>query len=406
MIVFENFAIALRALKANTLRSILTTLGIIIGTGAVIAVVSIIQGLQAMIIGEFQGSGATMIMVFPNRPERGERSVAKPVRLTLEDAEAIATRVPGVARLSPVMQGRATALYADREHGTQVLGVNEYYPDIANQQVERGRFFSTFDLEQRRKVAVIGREVLDELRIAGDPIGKEISLGQQRATVIGVLEKQGQTLGRNRDDLIYVPFPLGLTLFGKAAAEQVSLEIDAQSVEVVEQVQDGVRQLLRQRHGLVAKDKDDFHIFIQDQFLRLLSRFLGGVTAVVAGVVSVSLLVGGIGIMNIMLVSVTERTREIGVRKAVGGRKRDILLQFLIESVSLSLVGGAIGILLGYGLGALVVGVVPYDLPPPKVPIWAVMLAFGFSSIVGVVFGLYPAAKAARLDPIEALRYE
>ncbi len=406
MIFTENFAIALRALKANALRSMLTTLGIIIGTAAVIAVVSIIQGLQFMIVGELQGVGATYVMVFPNEPDREDRAAARAVRLTPEDAEAIRQRVTGIDKMTPILNGNLVAKYLDREHATNVFGTNEQMPEVTNQAIELGRFFSQFDLRERRKVAVVGWKVVDELRLGDQPLGKEIYLGKLRATVIGVMERQGQTLGQDRDDVIYIPFDTAVGLFGRTSAERISLRIQAVSVDVVNQVQDSIRQLLRQRHGLGAKDRDDFHVLVQDQVLKTVNSILGGITAVVGAVVSVALLVGGIGIMNIMLVSVTERTREIGVRKSVGARKRDILVQFLIEAVSLSLVGGAIGILLGWGAGALAVAVIPYDLPPVHVPFWAIALAFGFSSLVGVVFGIYPAGKAARLDPIDALRYE
>ncbi|HEX4955579.1 MAG TPA: ABC transporter permease [Thermoanaerobaculia bacterium] len=406
MIVTENFAIALRALRANALRSMLTTLGIIIGTAAVIAVVSIIQGLQFMIVGELQGVGATYIMVFPNQPDREDRAVARPVRLTPEDAEAIRQRVVGIDKMTPILQGNLVAKYLDREHATNVFGTNDQMPEVTNQPLELGRFFSQFDLRERRKVAVVGWKVIEELRLGDQPLGKEIYVGKLRATVIGVMERQGQTLGQDRDDVIYIPFDTAVGLFGRTAAERISLRIQAASVDVVNQVQDSIRQLLRQRHGLSPKDRDDFHVLVQDQVLKSVNSILGGITAVVGAVVSVALLVGGIGIMNIMLVSVTERTREIGVRKSVGARKRDILVQFLIEAVSLSLVGGAIGILFGWGAGALAVALIPYDLPPVHVPLWAVALAFGFSSLVGVVFGIYPAGKAAQLDPIEALRYE
>jgi len=205
---------------------------------------------------------------------------------------------------------------------------------------------------------------------------------------------------------VIVPFDTALSLFGRHAADQVQIHLRVADTGVIEQVRDGVRRLLRRRHDLGEGREDDFRIETQDDLLELFETVLGGVTLVVGGVVSIALLVGGIGIMNIMLVSVTERTREIGVRKAVGARRRDILLQFLIEAVALSLVGGAIGIAAGYGAGAAVIALLPIDLPPAHVPLWAVALAFGFSTAVGILFGIYPAARAARLDPIEALRYE
>jgi len=406
MIFLENFTIAFRALRANTMRSILTTLGIIIGTAAVIAVVSIVQGLQFMIVGQLQGVGATYIMVFPQQQQGGPGVVTRQVRLTWEDGQAILDRVPGIAAMTPVLVGSVNMKYLDRQHQALVIGSHENWGEVNNHTVDEGRFFSRFDVQRRRKVVVVGRKVIEELRLGEAPIGKEIYVGNLRATVVGIMEERGQTLGQDTDDLAFVPFDTALSLFGRRAGDQIQLRLQAESVEVVDRVQDGIRQVLRQRHGIAEGEEDDFQVLIQDQILSTVSSILGGVTAVVGGIVGVALLVGGIGIMNIMLVSVTERTREIGLRKSVGARKQDILVQFLIEAVTLSLIGGALGIAIGYGIGALAVELIPADLPPAYVPLWAIALAFGFSSVVGVLFGIYPAGKAAALDPIEALRYE
>jgi putative ABC transport system permease protein len=407
MIFFENFVIALRAIRANALRSILTTVGIIIGTAAVIAVVSIVQGLQYLIVGQLQSVGSTHIIVLPQQERnQGPGFVARQVRLTWEDGQAIRDRVPGIAEITPVVAGNVQLKYRDRQHDSMVIGCHDNWPEIFNYGVERGRFFSRFDVDSRRKVAVVGPKVVDELRLGEKPIGKEIYVGKVRATIIGVMEKKGQSLGQDFDDITFIPFETALLQFGRAAGDQIQLRLQAASADTIEQVTDGVTHLLRQRHHLSEGEKDDFQILKQDQILSAVNAILGGVTAVVGGVVGVALLVGGIGIMNIMLVSVTERTREIGVRKSVGARRHDVLIQFLIEAVTLSLVGGVLGVALGYGLGALVVALVPVDLPPVHVPWWAVLIAFGFSCVVGVVFGIYPAGKAAALDPIEALRYE
>ena len=405
MVFLENFRIAVTALRANKMRSILTTLGIIIGVAAVIAVVSIVQGLQFMITKELQGVGATFIAVNP-KFEFGPAAMSRQVRLTWEDGEAIRDHIAGVRLISPVMLGNQTAKYGDRQHKPLVFGVNENWPDIANQAVDRGRFFSTVDLEHRRKVAVVGTRVVDELRLGSQPIGKEIYIGSLPVTVIGVLEKRGQSLGQDSDDVVFVPFDTAKMLFGNAAADKVLLRLQAESTGVVQRVKDEITQLLRQRHKIPKGEPDDFEVQLQDEILKSVGSVLGYVTAVVGGVVGIALLVGGIGIMNIMLVSVTERTREIGVRKAVGARRQDILIQFLIEAVTLSLLGGAIGLLSGYGLGAGVAKILPGDWPAAHVPLWAVLVASGFSGMVGVFFGIYPAGKAARLDPIEALRYE
>ncbi len=406
MVFLENFRIAVAALRANLMRSILTTLGIIIGVAAVIAVVSIVQGLQFTITNQLQGVGATFIVVTPETDRDFPGMVARQIKLTYDDGKAIEERVPGVKILTPAIFGRSVLKYRDRKHTpAAVIGVNENWQDVNNHTVDRGRFFSRVDTENRRKVVVVGEEVVDELNLGPQPLGKEIYLDAYPATVIGVMEKKGQSLGMNVDDLVFVPFDSALALFGRNAGDQVQLRMQAESAGMVEQVKDGITRLLRQRHRLPSGEPDDFEIQTQDEILETVNTILGSVTAVVGGVVGIALLVGGIGIMNIMLVSVTERTREIGVRKAVGARRQDVLVQFLIEAITLSLIGGAIGLAIGYGLGTVAANMIP-DFPPAHVPLWAVILAFGFSAGVGIFFGIYPAAKASRLDPIEALRYE
>jgi len=406
MVFLENFRIAFRALWANKLRSLLTTLGIIIGVAAVVAVVSIVQGLQFQITQTLQGVGATYIMVLPDTQNQGPGVVARQVKLTWEDGQEIRQRVAGIKRITPVIVGNEELKYRDRQHRSLILGTNGDWPEVANFQVERGRFFSAIDLDHRRKVAVVGQKVIEELRLGDKPVGREIYVGRIPATVIGVMEKKGQSLGTDVDDIVYVPFETSLTLFGRRAADQVQLRLQAASAEDVERVRDEISALLRRRHRIPDGQPDDFQILLQDEILSTVNSILGSVTAVVGAVVGVALLVGGIGIMNIMLVSVTERTREIGIRKSVGARRRDILVQFLIEAVTLSLLGGALGILSGYAIGALVASLLPGEWPPAHVPLWAIAIAFGFSSLVGVFFGIYPAGKASRLDPIDALRYE
>ncbi len=407
MIFFENFRIAFQALRANLMRSMLTALGIIIGVAAVVAVVSIVQGLQFMITSQLQGVGATYVMVLPEQQNnQGPGVVARQVKLTWEDGLAIEREVPGIKEITPVILGGEVSKYRERQHNTLVIGVNENWPEVNNHTVDEGRFYGRIDRERRRKVAVIGKKIVDELRLGEQPVGKELYVGNIPVTVIGVMEKRGQSLGQDVDDLIFIPFDTALNLFGRRAGDQVQLRLQAESTEIVEQVKDGITQTLRRRHRIPEGQPDDFQVLLQDEILESVGSILGMVTTVVGAVVGVALLVGGIGIMNIMLVSVTERTREIGIRKSVGARRQDILVQFLIEAVTLSILGGAIGVGVGYGMGALVANLLPGDWPPAHVPIWAVAIAFGFSALVGIFFGIYPAGKASRLDPIEALRYE
>jgi putative ABC transport system permease protein len=406
VVFLENFRIAFRALWANKMRSLLTTLGIIIGVAAVIAVVSIVQGLQFLLTQQLQGVGATYIMVLPDQQNQGPGVVTRQVKLTWDDGKAIRDDVPGVKLITPVLVGQQPVKYRDRQHSTLVLGVNDDWPEVNNHAVEYGRFLSSLDLKHRRKVVVIGNQVVEELRLGDNPIGREIYVGSIPATVIGIMEEVGQSLGTDVDDLIFVPFDTSLMLFGRNAADQVQLRMQAEDTRVVERVKSDISRILRRRHKIPEGQADDFQVLVQDEILDTVNSILGNVTAVVGAVVGVALLVGGIGIMNIMLVSVTERTREIGIRKSVGARRQDILVQFLIEAITLSLLGGALGLLLGYGIGAVASGMLPGDWPPAHVPFWAVALAIGFSSVVGIFFGIYPASKAAALDPIDALRYE
>jgi putative ABC transport system permease protein len=407
VVFLENFRVALGALRANLMRSILTTLGIIIGVAAVVAVVSVVQGLQYTITQQLQGVGATFIVVSPKLDRSNIPGVAaRQVKLTYEDALAIEEKVPGIKMMAPTIFGRATLKHKDRKHDpAAVIGVTESFQDVNNQTVDRGRFFSQIDLDNHRKVAVIGPKIVEDLNLGADPLGKEIYIDIYPATVIGIMEKKGQSLGFDVDDIAYVPFNSAVQLFGRNAADQIQIRLQVASTDQVEQVKDGVTRLLRQRHKVPAEEPDDFQVQTQDEILNTVNKVLGTVTAVVGGVVGIALLVGGIGIMNIMLVSVAERTREIGVRKAVGARRQDVLIQFLIEAVTLSLLGGGVGVAIGYGLGVAVAKMIP-GFPPAHVPLWAVALAIGFSAGVGIFFGIYPAAKASRLDPIDALRYE
>jgi len=401
----EALRMALRSIWANKLRSILTTLGIIIGVAAVIGVVSIVQGLNFWISGQLQGVGATYIMVLPRQDPNDPDVAGRDIKLTFEDGQAILERVPEIMEFTPIyFQGERVRL-RDRSTTPFLLGVGASYQEVSNHLVDEGRFFSDIDSRSHAKVCLVGTKVIEDLRLGEHPLGRDIVVGNRTFTVIGVMEKQGEFLGQNRDNLVIIPFATAREIYGDNAMKQIRLDFKARAPEQVDRAKEMMTAVLRERHGLRGKTSDDFQILLQEEILKTTSSILGGITKVVGAVVGIALLVGGIGIMNIMLVSVTERTREIGVRKAVGARRTDVLLQFLIEAITLSAIGGAIGVLGGWGLGALGAKAIP-GFPAAHVPLWAVLLGLGFSSFVGVFFGIYPAAKAAALDPIESLRYE
>jgi|CXWL01.1.fsa_nt_gi putative ABC transport system permease protein len=408
MVVSENFRIALAALWANRMRSLLTALGIIIGVAAVIAVVSLVQGLQFLINNQLQGVGSNFVIIDAKRQPQAPGMVSRQVLLTWDDGLEIRSRVPGIQRITPQLFGNESVKFRELQHTTFVIGTNADWPEVNNFNVDRGRFFSQLDLADRKKVAVLGREVISELGLGDEPIGREIYVGRFSLTVIGVMEEKGRSLGFDYDDMVFVPYDTALSIFGKNAGDQIRLQLKTDPAADMERVRADIKRVLRTRHRLGPDDSDDFDIVTQDELLDITGNILGAITLVLGLMVSIGLLVGGIGIMNIMLVSVTERTREIGLRKAVGAKRQQVLLQFLIEAVVLAVLGGVIGIGLGYLAGVGIVALFPsdWDWPPAHVPIWAAALAFGFSAFVGIVSGIYPAIKASALDPIDSLRYE
>ena len=311
--LFENLRIALAAIWTNAMRSALTTLGIVIGVAAVIAVVSIVQGFQAMLSSELDALGTNYIQVMPRQSFSIPGMAQRPVRLTWDDGQEIQRLVRGVERISPLIFANEEVKFRDRQHRTMVLGVDAEWPAVNNTGVERGRFFTHLDLDRRSKVVVVGLDILDELRMP-EPIGQEIYVGTTAMTVIGIMESKGESLGRDFDDSVLIPFGSALTIFGREVGDRVQLQLLAENQEMVVPVREGIERVLRQRHHIAEGDQDDFRVVVQDEMRKMYSRVLGGVTAMVGGIVGIALLVGGIGIMNIMLVSVTERTREIGLR--------------------------------------------------------------------------------------------
>lgn len=403
--IWDNFRIALQAIRANKMRSLLTMLGIIIGVAAVIAVVSIVQGLNYVIATQFEGVGVTYIMVFPRQDLQDPDLAGREVTLTYDDGLAIMEQASGLELFNPVFYRGEQTRSGDRQHPTMILGIGPSHQEVSNHWVDEGRFFSDLDLHRSARVALIGRKVIEELELEEPILGTDLIVGSSSFTIIGIMEYKGEMMGQNQDDFVLVPITTARDIYGVEAVKQLRLDFKATSPETVDLAKDQIKDVLRRRHRIQEGTKDDFRVLLQEELLERTGAILGTVTSVVGGVVSIALLVGGIGIMNIMLVSVTERTREIGVRKAVGARRSDILVQFLIEAVTISLVGGFIGILGGWGLGILGANAIP-GFPPAHVPIWAVAIGFGFAALVGVFFGTYPAAKAASLNPIDALRYE
>jgi putative ABC transport system permease protein len=403
---FENVKIALRAIGANKMRSILTVLGVMIGVAAVIAVVSLVQGMQYQISSQLENIGGTFVRIVPDfSRSRGNPFLPIP-QLTADDAEAIG-KLPAVSEVTPVFIGNVSLKAGDTRHDTTLYAVNQNYPDIAHQYVDHGRFFTALDEEAKKRTTVLGAEAARSLNLE-NPVGKEIRIDNDNFTVVGVMEKRGAMLGNDPDDVAYIPFATAQVLYGPDQMKHLPILMQVRNRDEIDLASDQVKEILRTRHHIKKGEPDDFQIRSQEEILKTVSTIMNTTTGIMGGVVGIALLVGGIGIMNIMLVSVTERTREIGIRKAIGGRRRDVLLQFLIEAITLSGIGGVVGIAGGYGTAAAVRLFLKrwVEFPPVHTPLWAIVLAFTFCAVLGVIFGIYPAAKASKLDPIEALRYE
>ena len=403
--LLENLPMALKAIWANKMRSMLTTLGIVIGTAAVIAVVSIVQGFSQVITNEVQNLGSNTLVVRPQRPPGKEGEALGKIVLTWDDGQALMRVCPSVSIVTPILQNFGPVKFEDQTSDYPIAGVQPVFQDVRNYYVETGRFFSALDDSGRAHVAVIGHGVLKDLKLPDNPLGRDLLIRGRAYTIVGVMESKGQILGQDLDKFVIIPYGTAAALEGTAGQESVRLLVRSTTPDTVDAAQLEIENALRVRHRLRPEQPNDFEVETQKELLKTFSKFANGVTYVVAGVVSIALLVGGIGIMNIMLVSVTERTREIGVRKAVGAKRGHILAQFVIEAITLALVGGIVGIAMGIGVGAIAAKLIP-NWPGFFIPVWALVLSFGFSSAVGLFFGIYPAAKASRLDPIESLRYE
>jgi len=397
--------IALRALFQNKLRSGLTALGVIVGVASVITMIAISTGAREAIDTEIRSAGVNVVYVSSGSSNRGGfSSGAGGVQtLSLEDASAILEQVPGIARYSPVVRGRVQVVAGAFNWSTSIEGGNEQYLEIRSWPVVEGAAFGYRDVQVAEKVCVLGQTVATTLFPDGDAVGQLIRVKSMPFRVVGVLLAKGQNQwGSDQDDIVIAPYTtVQKKLLGITHIQQIM--ISAAAAEGVEQVAVAVTQLLRRRHRIPSPDEDDFRVRTIEELAATRTQLAGTMTGLLMSVASVSLIVGGIGIMNIMLVSVTERTREIGIRLAVGARTRDILRQFLVEAVTLSLLGGVAGVLLGLVVSRSVAGLLGW---PTLITASAIGIAFGFAALVGAFFGYYPARKAARLDPIEALRYE
>jgi putative ABC transport system permease protein len=400
----ETLRLALASIAQNRLRAFLTTLGIIFGITSVITTVAIVEGVFSVYTSQLESLGAGFVFATPGNPRATEKVRAN-AKLDGDDAKFVAARADSVLATSPILFGQGALQFRGKTvRDVQLSPVGESYQVVQNHYVDEGRFFTPSEVRSRARVVVLGPDLAEDLGLAR-AIGEKVRLYGTHFTVIGIMEvKNGiNAFGRSFDRVALVPYTTAES-FGAGRGPGLML-IKLKDVDDVERAKEEIRRVLRQSHRLGRGEPDDFTLVTQSEILKQVSAITGIATWVVVAIVGVSLLVGGIGIMNIMLVSVTERTREIGIRMAVGARPADILAQFLVEATLLGLMGGVVGIALGYALAALISLVVP-DFPPPIIPAWAVTLAFLFSSLVGVFFGLYPAARAAKLDPIDALRYE
>ena len=401
---------ALGALRVNKLRTALTMLGIIIGVAAVIAMVSVGAGAQERIAEQIRSMGSNLIVIFPGAQTSGgiRWGLGSQQTLTEEDARAIAIEVPAVEVSAPTVRGSAQTVFGNLNWSTVIQGVTPEYLDAREWGMASGRMFGPQDVDAAAKVAVLGETVWQSLFGGSDPIGQTIRIKKVPFTVVGVLEPKGQSAwGQDQDDLILIPLStakrkvLGSTRSNPRSVGSITLRV--RDAALMGEAEDQVRALLRQRHRLQTGQDDDFQVRLLAEMFAAQEESARVMTALLAAIASVSLLVGGIGIMNIMLVSVTERTREIGLRMAVGARGRDILAQFLVEALTLSAVGGVLGVAIGV-LAAVVIGY--WAEWSTDISVQAVAMAFAFAGVIGVFFGFYPAQKASRLDPIEALRYE
>ena len=398
------FRVSYRALRRNKVRSILTTLGIIIGVAAVITMVSLTQGAKRIIQEQLTSLGGNSLIINPGSRSRSgvSKGLGKTNNLPSEDAEAI-RKLSTVTHVSPILDTTEQVVWGNRDWFTALVGVSPDFVFINGWFPERGSFFHNEDVKNAELVCVLGKTVASNLFGYQNPLGKTVRIGNISFKVIGVMSSIGQTpSGTDQDDIVLIPYTtMQKRILGVNHVNNISVSVRTSKDIPFAEAQ--ITQLLRERHRIRPNMEDDFYVKTQLNIIERIFTISKIMTILLGSIASISLIVGGIGIMNIMLVSVTERTREIGIRMAVGAKERDILIQFLIEAVALSLAGGVIGIVLGI-VGSKISSLFTHW--PTLVSFGSILLAFGFAAIVGIFFGLYPAGKASKLDPIEALRYE
>ncbi|AWX54978.1 ABC transporter permease [Brevibacillus brevis] len=403
MSFIECVRISFRSIRANGLRSVLTMLGIIIGVAAVIAMVAIGEGTSTSVASQINGLGSNLLIVTPGQATQGRVSLGAGSlnTLTMADAETLMQK-ESISGVAPSVNARGQIVWGSNNYSSMLEGTSADFPQVRNVEIGQGRFFSNFEVKMQYNVAVVGTEVVSNLFKGANPVGQTVQINRIPFTIIGVLQSQGSSGMTNNDDRIIIPITTAMNRLtgGKNVG---SIYVSAASSDLMEKAQQDIQQSLRANHKLRPQAADDFRITSQSDILSTAQSVSSSMTALLSGIAAISLIVGGIGVMNIMLVSVTERTREIGIRKAIGAKRGDILRQFLIEAVTLSLIGGVIGIALGVGAAFLVSKL---GQMATSISLSPIVYAFLTSTLVGVIFGVYPARKAAQLKPIDALRYE